>query len=104
MQEMPIAAPSKFNKPLPGGHFEKELDYNKPRTPREWMKVINNYIGENVYSLELDEEDLARKKMSWPEFKIVLRRDILLMGPSEKQAELYKEAIRFIENMIKKGK
>jgi hypothetical protein len=88
MEGMPSVSPMETRnpmetKPLPTGRFEKELDFTQPRKPREWMQVLNGYVGKNVYSLEFDDRSLAKKTMGWAEFKKLLDANIFLMGATE---------------------
>jgi hypothetical protein len=96
-----------MNMENPSGR-EKEVvkfDFQSPRSPQEWMNLLNGMIGKIAFGIEVTDRDLQNKEMTYDEFAALLKDNgasMIMISATMKDNEVLEAGKDFLAKVQKK--
>jgi len=87
---------------------EKEVvkfDFQSPRTPHEWMSLLNELIGKIAFGIEVTDRDLQNKEMTYDEFAALLKdsgASMIMISATMKDNEALEAGKAFLAKVQRK--
>ena len=84
-----------------------KFDFQSPRTPHEWMFLLNNLIGKNAFGIEVRDREAQTTEISYADFSKMLKErqaSFMMISATKEDNEMLEAAKTFLAKIQRKEK